>query len=211
MRTRLAPEERRNQLLETAKLVFAKHGYHDSNIDDICRAAGVARGTVYHYFDDKEAVLKAMLEGVAARVEEVLRTRPLISENLRVGGPNPAVTISKFCYKRLKQLLSAVFVDEPTLKLVLREARGMAGAVDRLIENIDAMIYEALAADLRAAQKAGILRKGDTTLMARYILGGVEKMVLIALRDEKSVDLDAIVRIAVEMELFGVLAEEVRK
>jgi AcrR family transcriptional regulator len=210
-RVRLAPDERKQQLLEAAKQVFARRGYLATNVDDICRAAGVSHGTVYRYFDDKEAVLHELLEGVVERVEKVLATRPVIPENLELRGPKPADTIARFCTKRLRELLSAVFVDEATLKLVFREARGLAGAVDRLVDRIDGMVFRAMSEDLRNAQTAGLIRKGDTTLMSRYILGGVEKMVLSALREDEKVDLDAIVRIAVEMELFGILAEEVRK
>lgn len=210
-RVRLAPDERRQQLLEVAKQVFARLGYAKTNVDDICDEAGCSHGTFYRYFVDKEAVLRAMLEEVVARVDRVMSERPVIGEDIRIRDPHPGQTIARFCRGRLRHLLDAVFVDEDTLKLVLREAHGASGAVADLIARIDACVYEALAEDLGNAQKAGILRKGNTTLMARYILGGVEKMVLTSLRDDKKVDLDAIVRVAVDMELFGILAEEVRR
>jgi hypothetical protein len=123
----------------------------------------------------------------------------------------PAPMIRDFCKKRLRELLDAVFVDEQTLRLILREARGLDGAVDRVIAMIDELVFGALEVDLRAAQKAGVLRAGSIKLMARYLLGGVEKLVLLALAEESPVDLDAIVTVAVEMELFGLLSPEVQR
>jgi hypothetical protein len=42
-------------------------------------------------------------------------------------------------------------------------------------------------------------------------VGGVEKLVLTALAEEERVDLEAIVRVAVDLELFGLYKEEVRR
>jgi hypothetical protein len=77
--------------------------------------------------------------------------------------------------------------------------------------NIDRLILRALEADLTAAQDAGFLRAGSPRLIARYLLGGVEKMVLTAIEGDEAVDLGAIVDLAVEIELFGILKEEVRR
>jgi hypothetical protein len=80
-----------------------------------------------------------------------------------------------------------------------------------VIATIDELVFAALESDLRAAQKAGVLRAGDPRLMARYILGGVEKMVLAALAGDEKIDLDEIVQVAVQLELFGLLHPQVRK
>jgi AcrR family transcriptional regulator len=208
-RTYLRADVRRAQILDVAKDVFARRGYQVANIADICEAARIGRGTLYQYFENKEDVLLAVMEQLATRVRRVLDERPKL-ERMRWGRRVPVELVSDFCKKRLRELLDAVFVDEPTLRLILREARGHNGAVDRVIAMIDALVFSALESDLRAAQRAGILRPGNVRLMARYLLGGVEKLVLCALADDEPVDLSAIVDAAVEMELFGLLSPEVR-
>lgn len=64
---------RRRELVEAAVAVFAAKGVSGASVDDIVRAAGVAKGTFYLYFATKDdavnAVAAAMVEGVAARVE----------------------------------------------------------------------------------------------------------------------------------------------
>ncbi|NUO53388.1 MAG: TetR/AcrR family transcriptional regulator, partial [Polyangiaceae bacterium] len=55
--------ERRQQILDSAKQVFAKRGYHDTNISHICEDLGIARGTLYQYFKSKHEVFAAIVEG----------------------------------------------------------------------------------------------------------------------------------------------------
>jgi len=90
---------------------------------------------------------------------------------------------------------------------VLRDARGLDGVVDEALARIDAAMLGAMEADIRAAQAAGLVRPDlAARLAAQFILGGVQKVVLDALAGEAPVDLDAIVRATVEIQLFGLLA-----
>jgi hypothetical protein len=118
--------------------------------------------------------------------------------------------VATFTARRMREVLDAVFIDEATLRLVLRDARGLDGAVDKLIARIDAILLDAMTKDLAIAQKAGILRAGPSRHIARYLLGGMEKMILSALTDDEPLDVDELVKIAVEIELYGLLTEEVR-
>jgi AcrR family transcriptional regulator len=43
-------------ILEAARKVFARKGFHDATVDDIADAAGVAKGTVYLYYESKRDV-----------------------------------------------------------------------------------------------------------------------------------------------------------
>lgn len=49
-------DERRQHILDTARLVFARKGLSAAKISDIATAAGLSHGLVYHYFTSKEAV-----------------------------------------------------------------------------------------------------------------------------------------------------------
>jgi AcrR family transcriptional regulator len=52
-RTRLAPDERRAQLLALGLTLFGSRSYEDVSIEDIAREAGVSKGLMYHYFGNK--------------------------------------------------------------------------------------------------------------------------------------------------------------
>ncbi len=55
------PEARPQQILEAAFVEFAEHGLARGRLDDIARRAGVAKGTIYLYFPNKEALFKEMM------------------------------------------------------------------------------------------------------------------------------------------------------
>ncbi len=63
---RAAPEERHEAILKAALEVFSEHGFAAARLDDIAQRAGVAKGTLYLYFPDKETIFERMLQSVAA-------------------------------------------------------------------------------------------------------------------------------------------------
>jgi AcrR family transcriptional regulator len=63
---RAAPEERQKAILKAALEVFSEHGFAATRLDDVAHRAGVAKGTLYLYFPDKETLFERMLQGVAA-------------------------------------------------------------------------------------------------------------------------------------------------
>src|SRR5919112_1017853 len=70
LRRRL-PEERPAQIVEAALAEFGERGLAGARLDDIARRAGVAKGTIYLYFPNKEALFKEMVRHtVVARLEQ---------------------------------------------------------------------------------------------------------------------------------------------
>jgi len=51
------PESKRERILRAAIDVFAQSGYFNAKVSEIAKAAGVADGTIYLYFDGKEDLL----------------------------------------------------------------------------------------------------------------------------------------------------------
>lgn len=54
-------QERRQQILEAALTVFTQKGYHATNVSDVAAQAGVSQGTIYWYFDSKDALFQAAI------------------------------------------------------------------------------------------------------------------------------------------------------
>jgi len=52
---------RRGQILDAARQSFVKRGVAATTVDAVAKAAGVAKGTVYLYFDSKDAILRDIL------------------------------------------------------------------------------------------------------------------------------------------------------
>lgn len=71
-RTVKDPEERRRELLTTAMRLFAEEGYDNVSVRAIARAAGVAPGLAYHYFDSKQNLFNAAIAEYSRQCAESL-------------------------------------------------------------------------------------------------------------------------------------------
>lgn len=58
---RLSGAERRVQLMDVSRKVFAKHGYEGTSIEEIAREAGVTKPVVYEHFGSKEGIHAAVV------------------------------------------------------------------------------------------------------------------------------------------------------
>lgn len=59
------PEERRQEILDTAMRLFYEKGYEKTSITDIAKEMGVAQGLCYRYFASKESIFDTALEQYA--------------------------------------------------------------------------------------------------------------------------------------------------
>src|SRR6476469_2780267 len=71
--SRLAPGQRRDQILDAANVLFAERAYDQVSVEDIAQAAGVTRGLVHHYFGGRKDVYIGLLERLGAQREDQLR------------------------------------------------------------------------------------------------------------------------------------------
>lgn len=62
--------ERKQQLLDQAAELFAERGYAETRVIDIVRAAGVAKGLFYWYFENKEAVFEELVDHTRRTMRE---------------------------------------------------------------------------------------------------------------------------------------------
>jgi len=63
-----------DQILAAAREVIAEAGYAEASVDRIAEVAGVARSTVYVYFDGKEAILESCFDQNRREIEERMRS-----------------------------------------------------------------------------------------------------------------------------------------
>ncbi len=90
-RTEAEREERMRTIRAAALDVFAAKGFAAARLDDVARAAGVAKGTIYLYFKSKEdlfeAIVKSTIGVVLADFEQAVAASPApASEMLRMMG-----------------------------------------------------------------------------------------------------------------------------
>ncbi len=75
--------ERRQQVIESAKEIFSKKGFHKTSIADIVQKAGIARATFYLYFKNKRNLFHSLLEFLLQELDRRVET-------IRLGEGHPS-------------------------------------------------------------------------------------------------------------------------
>jgi AcrR family transcriptional regulator len=133
-RTRLGPEQRREQILECARRLFREHTYASVSIEAIAREAGVARGLVNHYFGTKRDLYLEV-------VRDLVRLPPPPLPSRADGRPLEEVAAEsvdlwlRSVWKNRRTWLAAVgaqgFGRDPELEAITDQAREVT--VDRMV------------------------------------------------------------------------------
>lgn len=82
MRVVKEAEERRNEILDAAEILFTNKGYAKTTIIDILEAVGIAKGTFYYHFKSKEEVMDAIIDRIVegdVRVAKAIADDPGLS------------------------------------------------------------------------------------------------------------------------------------
>lgn len=68
-------EQTRQALMNAARRLFVEKGYAETATPDIVAEAGVTRGALYHHFEDKKALFRAVIEREATDVADEIERR----------------------------------------------------------------------------------------------------------------------------------------
>lgn len=169
-------DERRGELLLAARQVFASKGYHAATVDDITRAAGVAKGTFYLYFDEKRAVFYELIRAffelvteIGSAVAEEVQDRAEYVRRLEVA-------VARIC---------ELFRDHRDLvKLVYRESMGMDPELESMVREFYRRIARLEAENVKLGISLGLFRDDLHPLVVAYAqIGMVERVLLAELSD----------------------------
>ncbi len=151
-------------VLSAAAKAFWDRGYHATSVDDLCKATGVLRGSLYCAYGDKRGILLASLANYAeqriARLARSLKSERPSREVLRAGLLYYVRTAADLTDVR------ACFITNTALELLPQDAE--VGALVREIFRRMAAIW--MAAAVRA-QEAGIFNKDlDQEAMGNFLM-----------------------------------------
>lgn len=154
----------RNAILRAARECFHERGYERATIRDIIRRTGLAAGTFYNYFEDKEAIFAALLSDFVLNLNDQLRS-------LRESARNE----EDFVYNTYLALFRASAQDPVIYELAHRNEdtiREMFGA------SIFAMAKSSLEQDLTRAIQRGLFPDVDKSYLAAVFFGAACEMAL---------------------------------
>jgi len=111
------------EIVETARQVFTKRGYHHTSMNDIAEATGLQKGSLYHHFSSKEALMIAAVENFQTKFREgalaATQNDALNTEQKYFNEWIDAVT----------EILSEVYAEEGARKIAKESIAAIEGAV----------------------------------------------------------------------------------
>jgi AcrR family transcriptional regulator len=150
---------RKSQILNAAAQLFAEQGFHRTTTKDIAQAAGVSEGTLYNYFEDKEA----LLFGIMAKLVEnqQLERRLFVSlpddaQDLLIAMLNERRQYVHNNHAMLQSVISEILVDPELRKKYYH---------DLVLPGI-----ELLEAHLHQRNNAGQIKDFDTRHLSRFLI-----------------------------------------
>jgi len=183
-------QARREQVLRHAKRIFARKGYHRTNISEIIARARIARGTFYLYFENKRELFEELLAQVLGELR--LRIRRL---RLGPGEPDPVEQLRA----NLRRVLGLVLAERELTDILLNHATGFDKELDAQIASFYERVLDQIQRSLDLGIGMGLVRDCDTRVAACCILGGIKEVVAQASRARRK----DIGRLAEEILDFG--------
>ena len=170
-------EEKRQEILAAAKQCFSRYGFNSASISDICRAAKISPGHLYHYFENKEAIVEAIVQ--AALKEGAESFGKLVEESNLVGALGVVIDQAKGHHfrKDFPLLLEGIL------------AAGRNPKLAKILKEHTRRMRLTLADMLKQGQSAGIVAPGLDPEMAAGLLFAVLDGTRLMLTRDPSVDL----------------------
>lgn len=170
-------------ILDAAVKVFAEFGYHKSKIYKIAELANVATGSVYVYYEDKEALLRKIFEQLWDRLHTQLKS---VNENAHF---TPIEKIDA-----LIDILFDVFLENPSLatvfvneqfQLIQKDPEKFTGLYDKFLDLGECIVQQGIDAEL-------FNPKIDVKIVRSYIFGGLRHLLHLWAQDPTSYPLHSI-------------------
>ncbi len=202
-RIHLPPEERREQIVRGAFQIFAEKGFDATTNKEIARTAGISStGLIYHYFKDKIALLRAVIEmQLGERPEQEFR-EALLQMSLEDG----LHRVARHFLEDIRNPGTTAFV-----RVLMGEAMRRPEFAKILSEVLVSRMFTGVMAFFRHHQELGNLQPGDPALMTLRFVGSLTSVLImrevLQIPAVRELDFDTIERGMVEDFLRGVLAK----
>jgi AcrR family transcriptional regulator len=152
------PTGKREAILEAALELFAERGFHGTAVPLVAEKAGVGAGTLYRYFEGKEALVNTLYQEWKQRFG-----RALFDDFPFDGKPR------KLFHELWRRMGS--FAQEQPLAVAFLELHHHAPYLDAASRALDEIVMSPARSVIERAQKDRILREGDPHLLIAVAYG----------------------------------------
>ena len=164
-------EKSKKLLLEKAIELFSTHGYHQTKISDIVKAASLTQPTFYLYFQSKETLFNDLNEKFQNEYIEIFKNT------------EETVRATKNANELIEQNLKCIFdyfIENPNLtKIGFYEAEQSSVLKQLLVSKIENVINENL-------KEYPVVKRVNSNVLAESLVGSMERLTLTNLLTNKS-------------------------
>ena len=187
----------REKILQSAVQLFLGEGYEATSVNDICKHAGVSKGSFYHYFETKQVLFLSLMENWSSRVMQSVLGEPIIEDSnakdVLIQMPyqfNMAFAAVPRGFPMLVDFWRQAMADPAIWKTAVEPYRYFMGFFMRIIE---------------AGQQDGSIRKDiDSEILARLLVAVAMGYLLEAAFDQEKADWSALTSQGLSVLLEGI-------
>jgi AcrR family transcriptional regulator len=161
---------RREQILEAATRVFAEKGFRRATTREVAREAGVSEGTIYNYFEDKDALLIAIMD----LLNETGRRAEDFEEGL-------ATDFGGFVGAYLHRRMALIWENREVFRVVLSEMLVDTGLRERYMREVVEPTMRIGEEGFRSRVEQGGTRVTDAALATRVTAGAALGLLVLGL------------------------------
>lgn len=154
-------QARRKDILDAARAVFAEKGFDEATLDDVAVRAEFGKGTLYNYFENKEALFASVLED--SFEEAMVHVRRALDGDVPISDK-----ISGF----VRGMLTYFYTHLESVQLMMRESHQLRSGnpLMQLMPQLIQAVADTLAAEQR---KRHIIAKVEPAGLAAILIGMV--------------------------------------
>ncbi|MCU0822450.1 MAG: TetR/AcrR family transcriptional regulator, partial [Spirochaetes bacterium] len=191
--------DKRNAVLEAAMVVFSNKGFHDAHVDEIAELAGVAKGTVYRYFESKEEILKEIIRG---------------NNNKLVEGLNTIFSKEEHILELIKEAIGFYidfFESNKELYKILTHAPWILKEVNEYFYNSIISHLQKIRRRILSLNKQGVLKTTDFYTVFYGIFGFIDGVIQKWFRRNCEYSLREELPVIIEVLFYGFVGDSMRK
>lgn len=159
---RAPASDKREAIMNAALALFVERGFYGTAVPEIADRAGVGAGTIYRYFESKEALVNELY-----RTEKMRFARNVVE---RVNATGPGREPARELFKRLWLHMAEFAVDHPE-SFVFLELHHHAAYLDADSRALEQRMLALFSGVIVAAQTRHELKAGDPKLMMGLVMG----------------------------------------
>ena len=172
----LVVRARREQIVGAATRVFAEKGFRRATTREVAREAGISEGTIYNYFEGKDALLMAILDGL----NETERRAADFEEGM-------ATDFRGFLKQYMRRRMSLIWENQEVFRVVLSEMLVNAELRERYLRHVVDPTMRIAEENFRSRMEQGEVRETDAPLAMRSVAGAVLGVLVLGLLGDEEI------------------------